>query len=168
MAGHIYCQVAHCPTLFFFNMTGSFSSLLSRWNHPLSMIASKFLFFTAKYFFHAWLINGTMLHRSNTVLSNACLCLKCKRASFSTVMAIFQHPFWWKLSPTCQTSVALVVLRVNTHFLFSSGVEELMYSSNGNWSLLQLPPNNPNGIGPYWRHSKMLIWSKYLRNSVRI
>ena len=126
--------------IFVFNMKVSFSILLSRCNHPLSMIAYNLLSLLAKDFFCAWLINITMLYRSKSVLPNACLCLKCKRAYFSTVMAIFQHPFWWKLSPNFQTSVALGFSRVDIHFLCSSGVVELVYFRNGNWSLI--PYNN--------------------------
>ena len=149
-------------------MTGSFSILLSMCNHPLSIIASKFLSFLAKYFFRAQFINGTISHWPKSVLSNACLCLKCKRAYFYTVMAIFQNKFWWQLSPTWQTSVALGVPRLNIHFLCSSGVEELIYSRNGNWSLLPWPSNNPKEVGPSWCRSKTLSWSKYLSPSVSI
>ena len=148
------CWLSSCSLsklIFVFNMTGYFISLIYRWKYPMSMIASKFLSLLAKYFYHARLINVTMLHRSKSVLSNACLCLKCKRASFSTVMAIFHHPFWWQLSPNFQTSVALGVPRVNINFFCSSGVAELMYSSNGNWSLLLWLSNNPKGVEPSWR-----------------
>ena len=99
-------------------MTGYFSIPLSRWNYPLSRIASKFFSLLAKYLFHAWLINGALSHRSKPVLSNACLCLKCKRVSFSMVMSIFHNQFWWQLSPTCQKCVALGVPRVKIHLLF--------------------------------------------------
>ena len=153
---------------FFFKITGSFCSLLSRWNHPLSMIYSKFFSLFEKYFFHACLINGTMSHRWNSVLSNACLCLKCKRSSFSMVVAIFQHPFWLQLYHTCQKSVVLGVPGVKIHFLFSSGVEELMYSRIFNRSLIPWPSNNPKEVGPSWCCSNTLNWFNYLSSSVSI
>ena len=104
--------------IFVFKITGSLSILLSRCNHHMSMIASNLFSLLSNYFFHDRFINSTMSHRSKSLLSNACLCLKFKRASFSTVMEIFQHKFWWQLSPTCQTSVVLGVPRVKIHFLF--------------------------------------------------
>ena len=149
-------------------MTGSFSSLLYRWNHTLSIIDSKFLSLIAKDFLHARLINGTMLHLSKSVLSNPCLCLNHIRAYFSTVIDIFQNPLWLLLSPTWQTLVALGVPRVWIHFLSPSGFVELMYCRNGNWSLLPWPSNNPKGVGPYCRHSKTSRWSKNLSASVKI
>ena len=155
MTGRVDCQVAHCTTFLSSDMTGSFSSLLYSCDHPLSMIAYKFLSLLAKYYFHSRLINGTMSHRSKSVLSNSCLCLN-SGAYFSTVMAIFQHPLLLLLSPTCQTLVALGVPRVKIHFLSTSGVVELMYYRNGNWSLLPWPSDNPKGVGPPCRRSKTL------------
>ena len=78
---------------FVFKMTVYFNSLLSRWNPTMSMTASKFFSLPAKDLFHARLISGTMSHQSKSVISNSCPCLNCRRASFSTVMTIFQHPF---------------------------------------------------------------------------
>ena len=109
-----------------------------------------------------------MPHRSKSVLSNSCLCLNCIRASFSMVMAVFQHPFWLMLSPTFQQLVVLGVTRLKIHFIIPSGVVELMYSRNGNRSLLPWPSNNPKGVGTSWCRSKKLSWSKYLSTSVRI
>ena len=149
-------------------MTRPFNILLLRWNHPLSMIASQFFSLIEKDLFHERSINGTMLHWSKSVLSNACLSLKYKRASFSTVIAIFQNPLWWQMSPTCQSSVALGVLSVNIHLLCLLGVMDLMYSSNGKWSLLPWPSNSPKGVGTSWCPSKALSWSKYLSALVRI
>ena len=101
------------------------------------------------------IINGTILHQSKSVISIVCLGLKCSREYFSTVMVIFQHPFWWQICPTFETDVAFGVLIVNINLLCSSGVEELIYSRNCNWSLLSWPYNNPKGdghIGDVQRH----------------
>ena len=49
-----------------------------------------------------------------------------------------------------------------------SGFVELVYSRNGNWSLLPWLPNNIKGVGPSWCRSKTLSLSKYLSASVRI
>ena len=57
---------------------------------------------------------------------------------------------------------------MNIYFLCSSGVVELMYSRNGNWSLLPWPSNNPKGVRLFWLLSKMFSLSKYLSASVRI
>ena len=153
---------------YFFKMTGSFSSLLSIWKHPLLMIASKFLSLLANYFFRTRLINGNIMHRTKSVLSNACLCLKCKGSSFSAVMAILQHPLWFLSYTTRQTYVVLVVLRVNINLLCPSGFVEFMYSRNGNCSLIPWQYNNPKGVGPYCHCSNKLSRSKSLINLVRI
>ena len=163
------CWLSSCSlSNFFSKIIGYFIRLLSRWDHPMSMIAFKFLSLLTNDFFHTRLINCTMSHISKALLSNACICLKFKRASCYMVMDILQHPFWWHLSPTCQTYVALGVTRVNTHLRFSSGVVELMYYRNGNLILLPCLSNNLKGVGPYWCRSKTLSWSKYLSTSVKI
>ena len=154
--------------IFVFNITGSFSILLSRWNHSLSMIASNFLSLLVKDLSHARFINGTMSHQSKSVLSNLCLYLNRIRAYFSTVISIFQNPLLLLLCPTCQTLVALGGPRFWIHFLSPSGVVEFLYSMNSNWSLLPWPYNNPKGIGPSWSRSNTLSWSKYLSSLVSI
>ena len=72
------------------------------------------------------------------------------------------------MSPTCQKYVVLVVPRVRILFFCSSGAVDLMYSSNGNWTLLPWPSNNPKGVGPSWSRSKTLSCSNYLSAIVRI
>ena len=67
--------------------------------------------------------------------------------------------------PTCQISVVLGVMRVKINLICSSGVVELMYSMNDNWSLLPWPSNNPKRVGPSWRRSKTLSLSNYLSAS---
>ena len=132
------------------------------------MIDSKFLFPLANCLFHARLINSTMFHRSKSVLSNSCICLNHIREYFSKFRTIFQHPLWLLLSPTLQTVAALGVPRVNIHFISLSGVVDLMYYRNDNFSLLTWTSNNQKGVGPYWHRSKTLSWSKHLSASVRI
>ena len=147
------CWLSSCSSanlIFVFNMTGSFSILLSSWNHTLPMIASKLFSLFANNFFHYPLINSNMFLRSKAVLSNSCIYLNNIKASFSKVMAIFHYPFWLLLSPTCQTSMVICFLRVWIHFIYLSGVVELMYSMTGIWSILPWLSNNPKGVGLYW------------------
>ena len=166
MAGHVDCQVAYCPTLFLF----------SRWQGP--SVAS----FPGGTILCQWLIPSScsFLENISSVPGwSRILCSIDKSqcfqshfyvwiASFSTFIAIFHNILWWHMSPTCQTFVALVFPRVKTYFLSPSGVVELMYSRNGNWILLPWLFNNPKGVGPYWRCSKTLSWSKYWSASVGI
>ena len=89
------CWLSSCSSsnlIFVLKMTGSLISLLSRWDHPMSIIASNFLSLIANDFFHDRFINSTMSHQSKSVLSNSFLCFNHTRSSFSTVMDIFQHP----------------------------------------------------------------------------
>ena len=154
--------------LIFFKMIGSFSSLISSCSHNLSMIDPKFLYLPENDFLHDRYTNSTMLHQQKSVLSNSCLCLNRERTSFSMVTDTLQNPFLLMLSPTWKKFVALGVLKVWIQLLSPSGVVELIYSSNGKWSLLTCPSNNPKDVGPYSISLKKLIWSKYLSSSVNI
>ena len=161
MAGHVDCQVDHCPTSFLFSIWQGPSvashpggTIICQWFLP-----SYFPFLKNIYFMLGW----------STVLCHIDQC-QCFQIHVY-IWIIYGRLFLWSWSSSSihydycclllvKKLVALGVLMENIHFFIPSGDTELMHFRNSNWSLIPWTPNNTKGVGPSWRCSKTSCWSK--------